>query len=259
MSPVVEIRGLTVQRDSYILRGVDWTILPGENWVLLGANGSGKTSLLKSITGYMTESSGQIVIDGKADADWQTLRERIGFVSSSVSQRIEDEESVLEILISGRYAMINYWGPIRRADKADAQAVLEQIEASHLEKRFWWQLSQGERQRILIGRALMSANRILLILDEPCAGLDPAARETFLGFLERFASDSATPGTILVTHHVEEITPSFTRVLMLKEGQVLANGEIRQTLRDEMVTEAFGMPVRVTKSRASGRYSLRFL
>ncbi len=247
--PIVEIKSLSIERDIPILREVSWTLRAGENWVLLGANGSGKTSLLKAITGYMTESRGEIIINGDTDADWQELREHIGFVSASVAQRIEDEETAQEVVISGKYAMINYWGPLRRVDVARAGAVLEQIEATHLAKRPWCQLSQGERQRILIGRALMVEERLLLILDEPCAGLDPAARAHFLAFLERFASDSASPTVILVTHHVEEITPAFSHALVLKEGRVLASGLKATCLTTKILAEAFDSPLRLIRRR----------
>ncbi len=251
--PVVEIDRLTVQRDGYILRDISWKIHAGENWVLLGANGSGKTSLLKAITGYLAESKGEIVIDGDEDADWQELREHIGFVSSSISQKIDDEETAFEIVISGKYAMINYWGPIRRSDRAIAKEILANVEAANLANRPWWQLSQGERQRVLIGRALMAEQRLLLILDEPCAGLDPAARETFLAFLERFAADGGSPGTILVTHHVEEITPAFGHVLVLKDGRTHASGPKTKVLNSEILSDAFGADIRVRQR--SGRYT----
>jgi iron complex transport system ATP-binding protein len=253
--PIVEIKNLSVERDIPILSDVSWTVRPGENWVLLGANGSGKTSLLKAITGYLPESRGEIVINGEPDADWQELRERIGFVSASIAQRIEAGETALEIVISGKYAMINYWGPLRRVDRAAAHAVLEQIEATELAQRPWCLLSQGERQRILIGRALMAEHRLLLILDEPCAGLDPAARAHFLSFLDRFASDPASPSVILVTHHVEEITPAFSHALVLHQGCVLASGPKTHCLKSEILAKAFDASLRLTRKK-NGIYAL---
>jgi len=246
---IVEIKNLTVEREIPILRDVSWTIRAGENWVLLGANGSGKTSLLKAITGYLTESRGEIIVNGDTEADWQELRERIGFVSASIAQRIDDAETALEVILSGKFAMINYWGPLRRADLAAARAVLAQIEATHLEKRPWCLLSQGERQRILIGRALMAEHRLLLILDEPCAGLDPAARAHFLAFLERLATDPSSPSVILVTHHVEEITPAFSHALVLKGGRVLASGSLSRCLNSSILSQAFDAPLRLSRKR----------
>src|SRR5205823_6758940 len=126
-------------------------------------------------------------------------------------------------VVSGKYAMIDYWGRIKAADRATATRVLRQIEAAHLADHPWLVLSQGERQRILIGRALMAQPR-LLILDEPCAGLDPVAREHFLQFIEQLGRQRSAPALVLVTHHVEEITQVFTHVLLLKHGRVFTAG-----------------------------------
>lgn len=254
-SPVIDLHGLSVDRGKMILDGVDWTVLPGENWVVLGANGSGKTSLLSALTAYLTPSDGTISVCGEVfgESDWRNLRKKIGLVSSAVHHQIEETQTGLDVIMSGREAIINYWTDERRPDKSRARKILQRLECSHIEDRLWLHLSQGERQRILIGRALMADLRVL-ILDEPCAGLDPVAREQFLFFLKKLGRDKSCPSLVLVTHHVEEIISIFTHVLMLRGGKVLATGTIRDTLTSKNLSKAFGTQIRL--STRSGRYFL---
>jgi iron complex transport system ATP-binding protein len=183
------------------------------------------------------------------------LRKRIGLVSSAVRQRIPAEEAALETVVSGKYAMINFWGRMTTTERRRGRQILRSIECEELENRPWLFHSQGERQRLLIGRALM-ARPPVLILDEPCAGLDPAAREHFLQFLQRLGGGSKPPALVLVTHHVEEIMPVFTHALILKGGRVLARGPLRQALATETLSRAFGEPARLRRER--GRYRLEF-
>jgi iron complex transport system ATP-binding protein len=253
--PVIEISALRVEREATILESIDWRVMRGEHWAILGANGSGKTSILRAMTGYLPPTAGEIRVLGETYGrfDWRELRTRIGLVSSSVHQMMEDGETALKAVVSGRYAQIGYWGEMRKADLRRAETILRRIEALELRDRPWRFLSQGERQRVLIGRALMASPR-LLILDEPCAGLDPVAREHFLQFLGRLAHARSAPTMILVTHHVEEIISSFTHVLILKSGRVLAAGPRARVLTSARLSDAFDAPVRL--SRARGRYSL---
>jgi len=255
--PILEIKGLAIQREgNRILDGISWRIERGQHWVILGANGSGKTSLLSALTGYFIPTDGEITVLGRkfGQSDWRDLRRHIGFVSSSIRQLMADDEPALETVISGKYAMIDYWGRIRPADRSRGLKLLRQVECGYLERRPWLYLSQGERQRVLIGRALMAKPR-LLILDEPCAGLDPVAREHFLQFLDRLGSQKRAPALVLVTHHVEEIVPAITHALILKSGRVLAAGEKKPVLTPARLTAAFGTPIRL--GHKSGRYSLR--
>src|SRR6185312_14030367 len=220
MEPVLEISNLKIRRgDVTILDGVNWRVERGQHWAILGANGSGKTSLLSALTGYLMPTAGEISLLGKiyGKSDWRELRKQIGIVSSSIRQMMADDEPAIETVASGKFAMIDFWGRLSRTDKVNALKLLKQVECAHLAKRPWRVLSQGERQRILIGRALM-ANPRVLILDEPCAGLDPAAREHFLQFLQRLGSKKNSLTLMLVTHHVEEIMPVFSHVLVLKDG-----------------------------------------
>ena len=166
---------------------------------------------------------------------------------------IPDHEPALTTVISGRYAMIDYWGRVSPADRTAAQRLLTQVEAKNLADRPWGVLSQGERQRILIARALM-ARPPLLILDEPCAGLDPLAREHFLAFLQRLGAKRRAPALLFVTHHVEEIIPLFTHTLLLRRGRILAAGPNKTTLTTARLAATFETPLRLT--RRTGRYTL---
>ncbi len=253
---ILEVSGLSIRREgTRILEEVCWRVEPGEHWAILGANGSGKTSLLSALTGYFMPTAGEIAVLGQrfGQTDWRELRKHIGLVSSSIRQLMADTEPALESVISGKYAMIDYWGRITRADRARGLRLLREIECAQLAKRPWGFLSQGERQRVLIGRALMARPR-LLILDEPCAGLDPAAREHFLQFLQRLGRRPDSPTLVLVTHHVEEIMPVFSHALILKSGRVLAAGKKTSVLTARHLSRAFTAPIQLRKK--SRRYTL---
>ena len=258
VKPILEISNLRIQRDGVvILDEIDWRVQRGEHWVILGANGSGKTSLLSALTGYLMPTSGEISVLGKTygESDWRELRKKIGLVSSSVRQMMADDKPALTTVASGKYAMIDYWGRLSRTDKAKAQQLLRQVEGEYLAARPWGVLSQGERQRVLIGRALMAQPRIL-ILDEPCAGLDPAAREHFLQFIQRLGALKNSPTLVLVTHHVEEIMPMFSHVLILKNGAVLAAGGKSAVMTSENMTRAFSLKMKL--GFQLGHYSLQW-
>ena len=252
---IIEIAGLRVERDAVILARIDWRVERGENWVILGANGSGKTSMLRVLTGYMPATAGEISALGETYGryDWRDLRTRIGMVSSSIHEMMSGNETALKAVASGRSAQIGYWGEMTPGDRRTAASILRRVEALKLRDRPWGFLSQGERQRVLIGRALMARPK-LLILDEPCAGLDPVAREHFVQFIQRLSRRRGGPALVLVTHHVEEITPAFSHVLILKGGRVLAKGPRDRVLTSANLSAAFGTPVRL--SRRSGRYAL---
>jgi iron complex transport system ATP-binding protein len=254
---ILDVDSLSIRRGEVeILKEINWRVNKGEHWTILGANGSGKTSLLSALTGYLSPTTGRIRLLGQefGRADWRELRKHIGLVSSALRQLMADSETALETVASGKDAMIDVWGPLKLRDRQRARAILAQIGCSHLERRVWAVLSQGERQRILIGRALM-ANPEALILDEPCAGLDPAAREHFLEFLQSLTEKSSRPAIILVTHHVEEIVPGLTHVLALKNGEITAAGPKQKLLTSSLLSEIFNCRARLTQRAA--RYALR--
>jgi iron complex transport system ATP-binding protein len=253
---ILAVRDLTIQRgDTCILDRVSWAVARGQHWVILGANGSGKTSLLAALTGYLTPTEGDITVLGETfgASDWRELRKHVGLVSSAIRQMVPDDENALTTVVSGKSAMIGHWGRIRTDERIAARRLLRQVEVEHLAARSWLVLSQGERQRILIARALMARPR-LLILDEPCAGLDPVAREQFLAFLERLGARRGAPALVLVTHHVEEIMPVFGHALLLRAGRVVAAGERTRVLTDARLSETFAAPLRV--AHRQGRYTL---
>ena len=255
--PILCISNLRLERgDTVILDGIDWRVDPGQHWVILGPNGSGKTTLLAAITGYKTPTDGDIQLLGQTfgESHWPELRKKIGLVSSALNKLMAPAEPALETIISGKYAMIDLWHTPTPTDRRAARAILKRIECLPLADRPWQHLSQGERQRILIGRALMAKPK-LLILDEPCAGLDPVAREHFLQFLNRLARQPKAPALVLVTHHVEEIMPAFTHALLLKEGKVCANGPLKKTLTSKNLGTSFGNAVKL--ERKNGRYTLK--
>jgi iron complex transport system ATP-binding protein len=252
---IIEVTGLRVDRDALILDAVDWRVETGQHWVILGANGSGKTSLLSVLTGYLAPTAGTISVLGETHgrADWRELRTRVGLVSSSIRQLMPAHESALNAVASGKSAMIGMWGEISANDSARAAAILREVEAEYLSERPWRYLSQGERQRVLIGRALM-ADPQLLVLDEPCAGLDPVAREHFLAFVARLLERPGATTLVLVTHHVEEIVAGFSHVMVLRAGRVLAAGARSNVMTSAILSRAFEAPVRLAVS--GGRYSL---
>lgn len=254
---ILQVAGLGLRRDGVnILRDINWSVQPGQHWVMLGANGSGKTSLLSALTGYLMPTCGEITVLGETygESDWRDLRKKIGLVSSALRQMMADEEDALESVVSGKYAMIDYWGKVSGADRLRAKRLLQQVECAYLTERSWGVLSQGERQRVLIARALMAQPK-LLILDEPCAGLDPAAREQFLQFLQRLGKKPGAPTLVLVTHHVDEIMPVFSHVLLLRRGRVLASGKKSQVLTTPNLAQTFAAPVKLT--RQVGHYALQ--
>ena len=257
VQPILEVSNLRIERGgTVILDDVSWRVDRGEHWAMLGANGSGKTSLLSAVTGYLTPTGGEISLLGKqyGRSDWRELRKSVGIVSSSIRQMMAENEPALETVASGKHAIIDLWGRITLVERARAMSLLRRVECGYLADRPWRVLSQGERQRVLIGRALMARPR-LVILDEPCAGLDPAARENFLRFLQRLGKNKNAPALVLVTHHVEEIMPVFTHVLLLRNGRRLAAGKKSGMLNAKWISATFA--TRVQLLRQNDRYSLK--
>lgn len=245
--PIIQVEHMFLTRSrKRILENIHWRVESGDHWVILGPNGAGKTSLLHALAGYMPPTSGKIEVLGKTfgRTDWRALRTHIGLVSAGLIPRIGENEMALDVVVSGKYAQLNLWTDPTPIDIEKARFLMAQTEILHLENQAWGFLSQGERQRVLIARARM-AQPALLILDEPCAGLDPVARVRFLAFVEKLLHQHDAPAVVLVTHHIEEITPSFTHALILGAGHVIAAGTLTDVLTSTHLTAAFGTSVQL--------------
>jgi iron complex transport system ATP-binding protein len=258
MSVLLEVSKLRVTRGrTTLVRDVTWRVEPREHWVILGPNGSGKTTLLKALTGYMSATSGEISLLGRryGSCDWRDLRLELGIVTSAFAASIPPAEPAIETVVSGKFAQLDLWQSVSDPDRTAARRQLRLVGLAALAERPWAYLSQGERQRVLIARALMAQPK-LLVLDEPCAGLDPVAREHFLQFLDRLAHHRSAPALVLVTHHVEEIVPAFTHALLLRRGAVFRAGPCGRVLNSTNLTATFGAPLRLR--RRGDRYQLAF-
>lgn len=256
-TPILNLAGVRMTRGDFeVLRGVDWRVEADERWVILGANGSGKTSLLKVVTGYEWPTRGRVEALGKVfgEVDLRELRKSIGWVSNALAAQFPESDPALAVALSGLEASIGLWRDFTDEEIDRARFALGLLGGGPFEQRPWGALSQGERQRTLIARALVAEPR-LLILDEPCVGLDPAARESFLEDLVAFNAAEDPPALVLVTHHPEEIPAFVTHALVLREGRTLASGPVAEVLTDGVMTEAFGRACRIEV--AGGRYWLR--
>lgn len=259
MEAIVKLQNIFFKRsDSTILNDISWTIEEKQHWALLGANGSGKTTLLKIITGYEWATKGTVHVFGErfGNCNLRELRKRIGWVSTALEHRLPEKDSAVEIVLSGIDASMGIFRDITENDLQLAHDALAKVNAANCTDRKFGILSQGEQQRILIARALVNKPG-LLILDEPCAGLDPAAKVRFLDDLSGLANRSDAPTMILVTHHIEEIDSWINHVMVLKNGHVLSSGLKAEVLTRHILSEALNMEMLV---KIEGqRYYLRFL
>ncbi|NGP44255.1 ABC transporter ATP-binding protein [Bacillaceae bacterium SIJ1] len=235
-----------------ILQNINWSVEKGEKWVVFGKNGSGKTALLNIISGNMFPSSGHIDVFGETFGSyplWE-IRKRVGWVSTALQERLRKHDSVLNTVISGKFASIGIYEEIYEEDRAKAKEILRTLKMESFADHPYVTLSQGEKQRILLARALM-ADPELLILDEPCTGLDLPSREGLLQSIEDMAR--AREITIIyVTHHTEEVLPLFNKTLLLRNGMVMEKGATAELMTSEMLTKALDLPIEVEK--INGRY-----
>jgi iron complex transport system ATP-binding protein len=230
------------QRGLEILTDINWSLVSGQHWAVLGPNGSGKTTLLKIACGYLWPTSGRVLRLGEELIDLIELRRSIGWISSGMIADIPPTDSALETVVSGRLGQLGLkrspeFGPTD-ADFADAVAELERLGCRSLTEKPFGVLSQGERQQVLIARARM-ARPLLLVLDEPCAGMDPGVRERFLAWLDERLMQPETPTTILVTHHIEEIVPGIQNTLVLSEGRIHAAGRTQDVVTRESIEAVY--------------------
>jgi iron complex transport system ATP-binding protein len=255
--PALDLRDVSyVANGKRILHAVNWTVREGEHWAILGPNGAGKTTLLRIACGYIWPNDGGAVYrKGKELINLPELRKSIGWVTSTLTSQIPSREKTLRTVVSGRFAQIGLvegpWGEPTRRDYDQAEAYLEQMGCASLSDQEFGTLSQGEQQKVLIARARMTKS-YLIFLDEPCAGMDPGAREKFLRTLQKVGRQKKVPSLIYVTHHIEEILPLFKKILILKDGEVLEAGNAGTVLKRTILEKLYKASLTITKKK--GRY-----
>jgi iron complex transport system ATP-binding protein len=258
MAPVLELAGVSVRRGSTVLLDdVDWTVEEDERWVVLGPNGAGKTTLLQIASAQLHPTSGVAGILGEVlgTVDVFELRPRIGLTSAALAERVPRQELVRDVVVSASYSVIGRWREeYHTLDHERAAGLLEELGVGRLAERTFGTLSEGERKRVQIARALMTDPELLL-MDEPAAGLDLGGREDLVATLATLAADEEAPAVVLVSHHVEEIPPGFTHVLMLREGRVVVAGPLERVLTEDALSKTFGMPLLL--QYADGRWTAR--
>ncbi|MFI6227957.1 ABC transporter ATP-binding protein [Micromonospora echinospora] len=248
---VVNLDGVGVRRSgTALLHDVDWRVELDERWVVLGPNGAGKTTLLNLAAGRLHPTTGTAHVLGEriGRTDLTELRTRIGLSTAALAERIPTEEKVTDVVVTAAWSVVGRWREsYDRTDEVRARALLGQLGVVHLADRGYGTLSEGERKRVQIARALMTDPELLL-LDEPAAGLDLGGREDLVARLAELAYDPDAPALVLVTHHVEEIPPGFTHALLLREGGVVAQGLLGATLTSDNLSKTFGLPLVVERS-----------
>jgi iron complex transport system ATP-binding protein len=248
-TPILEIKNAGyVVGSTTILDNISWRVDQGDHWVVLGPNGAGKTTLLRMACGYIwPNSGGEVLRQGKRLLDLRELRRSIGWVSHRLAAAIPANERVHDTVVSGRVGQIglkaSLHGPRPRPeDYENAAKFLADLGCTHLVERRFGVLSQGEQQKVLIARALM-AFPLLIFLDEPCAGLDPGARERFLASLRKLAGRGGVPSLVLVTHHIEEIMPAFGKLLAMNDARIVAQGLTEEIISPELIASLYSQPV----------------
>ncbi len=250
MSDVLRFLDVDVVRGGVpIVSRVSWDVAEGERWVVLGPNGAGKTTLLALAATLIHPTRGSVeVLDellGRTDVF--ELRPRIGLASAALAERIPPHERVSDVVVTAAYAVTGRWREgYDRADHGRAAQLLDQLGVGAFGDRTFGTLSEGERKRVQVARALMTDPELLL-LDEPAAGLDLGGREDLVRRLGVLALDEEAPTTVLVTHHVEEIPVGFTHALLLRSGAVVAHGRIDDVLTDDLLGATFGLALSVER------------
>ena len=259
---VLRLRGVGIRHErSMLLRDIDWTAHSDESWVIIGPNGAGKTTLLQVAAAMLVptegtaEILGEVLVEGLDIADVTDLRARIGLASAAVADRVPPAEKVIDLVLTASYGILG-----RNAEDYDsfdvtrAVELLDAVGCAHLIRRKFATLSEGERKRVQIARAMMPDPELLL-LDEPAAGLDLGGREDLLRRISALASDPRAPTIILVTHHVEEVPEHFTHAMLLRKGAVLAAGSLQEVFTERNLSRCFGVPLLV--ERRAARWTAR--
>lgn len=234
-----------IRNDRPILSDISLELKSGEQWIVLGKNGSGKTTFLELVAGYQFPSKGSIEVNGfrYTECDVREARKRIGYISQTLLEKLTLRDPVLEVVATGEYGYLRFYEPIPSHVEEKAKKMLEQVRLAHLQDHPLGSLSQGERKRLMLARALMS-DPTLLILDEPCAGLDLWEREHLLTSIQQMGEQRSIQ-MIYVTHHIEEVMPFFTHVALIDEGRLVAKGRKEEVLTSDLLTTAFQVPLLV--------------
>ena len=258
MPQVLEFADVVVRRNSRnIVDHVDWTVTDDQRWVILGPNGAGKTTILQLAATLLHPTAGSVTIldETLGRTDVFELRPRIGFASSAMARRIPADETVLDVVLTAAFSVLGRWNEeYEGIDEKRARRVLAEWKLEHLAERTFGTLSDGEQKRVQIARAVMTDPEMLL-LDEPTASLDLGAREELLGLLGGYAQEPTTPAMIMVTHHVAEIPVGFTHVLLLRDGEIVAQGPLADALTAENLSATFGTDIVLNED--AGRYAAR--
>lgn len=242
---MIELSQVTFRREGRaILDSINLSMKKGEHWIILGKNGSGKTTILEMINGYHFPSSGTVEVLGKryGTVDLREMRKRIGYISQSLFEKLSLRDPVWEVVATGAFAYLRFYEKISPEVEARAMQRLEDVRMTHVKDQPLGTLSQGERKKIMLARALMTEPAVL-IMDEPCAGLDLYEREKFLEVVQNL--DSVNLQMVYVTHHIEEIMPAFSHVALMDDGKLAASGPKESVLTEENLSQAFQIPLQV--------------
>ncbi len=258
MNSVLRLDDVTLRRgENQVLDGITWSVASADRWVILGPNGAGKTSLITLCSARAHPTTGSVEVLGEllGEANTQELRIRVGLASAALADRIPPSETVRDLVMTATYGVTGRWREeYESVDEIRADDLLSAFGMHAFADRAFETLSEGERKRVQIARALMSDPELLL-LDEPAAGLDLGGREELLGALTELAGDRRSPAMVMVTHHVEEIPAGFTHVLLLREGKVVAQGRLADTLTSANLAKTYGLPLQLFAQ--DGRWTAR--
>lgn len=256
MTKVVELADVSVVRSgTFLLRRITWAVDEGERWVILGPNGAGKTTLLQVAAARMHPTEGYAAVLGEilGGVDVFELRPRIGLTSAALADRVPASEKVRDVVLTASYAVVGRWREeYESLDTERADWLLDRLGVAGMGDRTFGTLSEGERKRVQIARAMMTDPELLLF-DEPAAGLDLGGRESLVATLGEIAADPLSPATVLVTHHVEEIPAGFTHLMLLRGGEIVAAGPLPDTLTGDALGACFGLDLAV--SHSNGRWT----
>ena len=253
--PAIEMIGVTrIEDGRAILADIDWMVQPDERWIVLGRNGSGKSTLLRIASLYLHPSRGTVRILGEelGHTDVRQLRRRVGYTAAAFAELLRPALRVRDVVMTAKFAALEpWWHVYDEADRVRAVEMLERVGCGTFADHVFATLLSGERQRVLLARTLFTDPAVIL-LDEPTAALDLAGREQLVANLDALAVDPTTPPIVLVTHHVEEIPPSFTHALLLRDGGALAKGPIDECMKASTLSACFGLPLEL--ERRDGRW-----